>query len=123
MGEVRLRFRPEFLNRIDEIILFKRLERTQMAAIVDIQLKRLEKLLAARNISMELDGRAKTELAKRGYDPAWGARPLKRVIQKDIQDPFARLILEGRIKDGDAVRVSFDGNDFLFNGKADKKAA
>jgi ATP-dependent Clp protease ATP-binding subunit ClpB len=123
MNELRSRFRPEFLNRVDEIILFKRLERAQMGAIVDIQLKRLEKLLGARNISMELDGRAKAELAKRGYDPAWGARPLKRVIQKDIQDPFARLILEGRVKDGDRVVVTFDGNDFLFNGASDKAAA
>jgi ATP-dependent Clp protease ATP-binding subunit ClpB len=111
------------LNRIDEIILFKRLERAQMSAIVDIQLQRLEKLLAARNISIELDARAKAELAKRGYDPAWGARPLKRVIQKDVQDSLARQILEGAIKDGDRVRVSFDGNDFLFNGVSDKKAA
>ena len=123
MNELRSRFRPEFLNRVDEIILFKRLERAQMGAIVDIQLKRLEKLLGARNISMELDGRAKAELAKRGYDPAWGARPLKRVIQKDIQDPLARLILEGRVKDGDRVVVTFDGNDFLFNGASDKAAA
>ncbi|QGZ93303.1 ATP-dependent chaperone ClpB [Terricaulis silvestris] len=123
MDEVRMRFRPEFLNRIDEIILFKRLERAQMGAIVDIQLKRLDKLLAARNLSMELEGRAKNELAKRGYDPAWGARPLKRVIQKDVQDPLARLILEGRVKDGDRVVVTFDGNDFLFNGASDKKAA
>ncbi len=123
MDEVRMRFRPEFLNRIDEIILFKRLERAQMNSIVDIQLKRLEKLLAARNITIELDTRAKAELAKRGYDPAYGARPLKRVIQKDVQDPLARLILEGRIKDGDHVRVTFDGNDFLFNGASDKKAA
>ena len=123
MNELRSRFRPEFLNRVDEIILFKRLERAQMGAIVDIQLKRLEKLLGARNISMELDSRAKAELAKRGYDPAWGARPLKRVIQKDIQDPLARLILEGRVKDGDRVVVTFDGNDFLFNGASDKAAA
>ncbi|MGE0740111.1 MAG: ATP-dependent chaperone ClpB [Hyphomonadaceae bacterium] len=123
MDEVRLRFRPEFLNRIDEIILFKRLERVQMGGIVDIQLKRLERLLAARNMRLDLDARAKAELAKRGYDPAWGARPLKRVIQKDVQDPLARLILEGAIKDGDAIRVSFDGNDFLFNGASDKKAA
>jgi ATP-dependent Clp protease ATP-binding subunit ClpB len=123
MDEVRVRFRPEFLNRIDEISLFKRLEREQMGAIVDIQLKRLDALLAARNITMELDGRAKSELAKRGYDPAWGARPLKRVIQKDVQDPLARLILEGRIKDADRVGVSFDGHDFLFNGASDKKAA
>ena len=123
MDEIRMRFRPEFLNRIDEIILFKRLERAQMGAIVDIQLKRLERLLAARNISMELDSRAKAELARRGYDPAWGARPLKRIIQKDVQDPLARLILEGAIKDGDRVVVTFDGNDFLFNGASDKKAA
>ena len=123
MDEVRMRFRPEFLNRIDEIILFKRLERAQMNTIVDIQLKRLEKLLTSRNIRLELDPRAKAELAKRGYDPAYGARPLKRVIQKDVQDPMARLILEGRIKDGDGVRVTFDGNDFLFNGASDKKAA
>jgi ATP-dependent Clp protease ATP-binding subunit ClpB len=123
MDEVRMRFRPEFLNRIDEIILFKRLERAQMGAIVDIQLKRLEKLLAARNISMELDTRAKNELAKRGYDPAWGARPLKRVIQKDVQDPLARQILEGAIKDGDRVTVTYDGNDFLFNGASNKAAA
>jgi ATP-dependent Clp protease ATP-binding subunit ClpB len=123
MDEVRSRFRPEFLNRIDEIILFKRLERAQMGAIVDIQLKRLEKLLAARNMAIDLDQRAKAELAKRGYDPAWGARPLKRVIQKDVQDPLARLILEGRIKDGERITVSFDGNDFLFNGASDKKAA
>ena len=123
MEEVRMRFRPEFLNRIDEIILFKRLEREQMGAIVEIQLQRLERLLAARNIAIALDHRAKDELAKRGYDPAWGARPLKRVIQKDVQDPMARLILEGRIKDGDTVQVTFDGNDFLFNGASDKKAA
>jgi len=123
MAELRLRFRPEFLNRVDEIILFKRLEKAQMGTIVDIQLKRLDKLLAARNIALELDARATAELAKRGYEPAWGARPLKRVIQKDIQDPLARQILEGAIKDGDRVRVTFDGNDFLFNGTADKKAA
>ncbi|GAM97635.1 clpB protein [alpha proteobacterium U9-1i] len=123
MAELRLRFRPEFLNRVDEIILFRRLERAQMGLIVDVQLKRLVKLLAAREIGIDLDQRAKAELAKRGYDPAWGARPLKRVIQKDIQDPMARLILEGRIKDGDHVGVSFDGNDFLFNGRADRQAA
>jgi len=123
MAELRGRFRPEFLNRVDEIILFRRLERAQMGAIVDIQLKGLDKLLGARNITMELDGRASNELAKRGYDSSWGARPLKRVIQKDIQDPFARLILEGRVKDGDRVVVTFDGNDFLFNGVSDKAAA
>ncbi len=123
MGEVRARFRPEFLNRVDEIILFHRLQKAQMGEIVKIQLKRLEKLLLDRAITIELDQRARDALAQRGYDPVYGARPLKRVIQKDIQDPLARLVLEGRVKDGDSVRVTFDGNDFLFNGKADKKAA
>jgi ATP-dependent Clp protease ATP-binding subunit ClpB len=106
MGEIRARFRPEFLNRIDEIILFQRLQKAQMGEIVRIQLKRLDKLLADRNIVIELDARAQSELARRGYDAAYGARPLKRVIQKELQDPLARRILEGRIKDGDDVKVS-----------------
>jgi ATP-dependent Clp protease ATP-binding subunit ClpB len=123
MDEVRARFRPEFLNRIDEIILFRRLQKAQMGEIVKIQLKRLEKLLADRDIALDLDERARARLAVLGYDPAYGARPLKRVIQREIQDPLARLILEGRIKDGEAVRVSHDGNDFLFNGDVQKQAA
>jgi ATP-dependent Clp protease ATP-binding subunit ClpB len=123
MGEVRSRFRPEFLNRIDEIILFRRLGRAQMGTIVEIQLKRLEKLVADRNMAITLDARAKAELAKRGYDPVYGARPLKRVIQKEIQDPLARAILEGRVHDGESVTVTFDGNDFLINGAAAKRAA
>ncbi|MGE3301815.1 MAG: ATP-dependent chaperone ClpB [Hyphomonadaceae bacterium] len=123
MGEIRARFRPEFLNRIDEIILFRRLGRAQMGAIVDIQLKRLEKLLADRNMTLQLDARAHAELARRGYDPVYGARPLKRTIQKEIQDPLARAILEGRVKDGDVVNVAFDGNDFLINGASAKRAA
>ena len=123
MGEVRARFRPEFLNRIDEVILFRRLGRAQMGAIVDIQLKRLDKLLATRNMTVSLDARAKTELAKRGYDPVYGARPLKRTIQKELQDPLARAILEGRAKDGDKITVTFDGNDFLINGASERRAA
>ena len=123
LGEVRARFRPEFLNRIDEIILFRRLQRAQMGEIVKIQLKRLEKLLRDRNITLELDQRAQNELARRGYDPAYGARPLKRVIQRDIQDPLARLILEGKLKDGDVAAVGYDGNDFLVNGVVAKRAA
>ncbi len=118
MGEVRARFRPEFLNRIDEIILFRRLQRAQMGEIVTIQLKRLEGLLRERSISLTLDERARSELARRGYDPAYGARPLKRIIQRDLQDPLARALLEGRVKDGETVAVSFDGNDFLLNGVA-----
>jgi ATP-dependent Clp protease ATP-binding subunit ClpB len=123
MNEVRQRFRPEFLNRIDEIILFRRLQRAQMGEIVKIQLRRLERLLADRKIEIDLDQRARDALAQRGYDPVYGARPLRRVIQKEIQDPLARLILEGKVKDGDKVRITFDGNDFLFNGASERKAA
>ncbi len=118
MAEVRARFRPEFLNRIDDIILFRRLGRGEMGAIVAIQLARLRKLMADRQLQLRLDARAEAELARRGYDPAYGARPLKRVIQRALQDPLARLILAGQIKDGDEVSVSFDGNDFVFNGRA-----
>jgi ATP-dependent Clp protease ATP-binding subunit ClpB len=119
MGEVRSRFRPEFLNRVDEIILFRRLQEVHMGQIVRIQLKRLEGLLADRSITLSVDERAQTKLAKLGFDSAYGARPLKRVIQRRVQDPLARAILEGRIKDGDHVTVSSDGNDFTFNGWAD----
>jgi ATP-dependent Clp protease ATP-binding subunit ClpB len=121
MGEVRARFRPEFLNRIDEIILFRRLQKAQMGEIVSIQLKRLERLLADREINVTLDERARARLAQLGYDPAYGARPLKRVIQREIQDPLARLILEGRVKSGQTVGVSFDGNDFLFEGNPERR--
>ncbi|MBL8567436.1 MAG: ATP-dependent chaperone ClpB [Hyphomicrobiaceae bacterium] len=106
MAEVKSRFRPEFLNRLDEIILFHRLQRTEMGAIVDIQMKRLQKLLEDRKITVVLDDTARTWLANRGYDPAYGARPLKRVIQKNVQDPLAEQILAGGVRDGDTVRVS-----------------
>jgi ATP-dependent Clp protease ATP-binding subunit ClpB len=123
MAEVRARFRPEFLNRVDEIILFHRLKRGQMAAIVDIQIGRLDKLLADRKIIIELDGEAKDWLAEKGYDPAYGARPLKRVIQKYLQDPLAELILSGRVKDGDKVAVSATKFGLTFNGKVAPAAA
>jgi len=105
MGVVRSHFRPEFLNRIDEIILFHRLKRDQMGAIVDIQMKRLDQLLADRKIVIELKPEAREWLAEKGYDPAYGARPLKRVIQKNVQDALAELILSGAVKDGDHVPV------------------
>ncbi len=105
MGVVRSHFRPEFLNRIDEIILFHRLKRNQMGTIVDIQMKRLDKLLADRKIVITLEPDARDWLAAKGYDPAYGARPLKRVIQKNVQDPLAELILSGAVKDGDAVPI------------------
>jgi len=106
MEVVRKAFRPEFLNRLDEIILFNRLTRKDMAGIVAIQLKRLAKLLADRHITIAVDDKAKAWLANRGYDPVYGARPLKRVIQTHIQNPLATMILEGKIKEGETVRIS-----------------
>ncbi|CAH1654922.1 ATP-dependent chaperone ClpB [Chelatococcus asaccharovorans] len=105
MGVVRAHFRPEFLNRVDEIILFHRLKKEQMGAIVEIQLKRLAKLLEDRKITLDLDASAREWLADKGYDPAYGARPLKRTIQKNVQDPLAELILAGSIKDGETVPI------------------
>ncbi|KAA0968866.1 ATP-dependent chaperone ClpB [Aureimonas fodinaquatilis] len=112
MDVVRSSFRPEFLNRVDEIILFHRLHRSEMGAIVDIQMKRLEKLLVDREIVLELEPSAKDWLADKGYDPAYGARPLKRVIQREVQDPLAEKLLLGEIKDEDRVKISA-GNDRL----------
>jgi ATP-dependent Clp protease ATP-binding subunit ClpB len=106
MEMVRGHFRPEFLNRLDEIVLFERLKRTEMGAIVDIQMGRLHALLEDRKIVVDLADTAREWLADKGYDPAYGARPLKRVIQRDLQDPLAEKILEGSVKDGDLVKVS-----------------
>ncbi len=106
MDAVRAHFRPEFLNRLDETIIFDRLGRADMDGIVDIQLKRLAKRLAGRKITLELDEAAKKWLADEGYDPVFGARPLKRVIQRALQDPLAELLLAGDVKDGDAIQVS-----------------
>jgi ATP-dependent Clp protease ATP-binding subunit ClpB len=123
MHVVRAHFRPEFLNRVDEIILFHRLQREQMARIVDIQMKRLAKLLADRKLEVELDASAKEWLGTKGYDPAYGARPLKRVIQKYVQDPLAELILQGKIREGDIVKITADKNGLVINGQAVKQAA
>jgi ATP-dependent Clp protease ATP-binding subunit ClpB len=106
MAVVRQAFRPEFLNRLDEILLFRRLGRKEMAGIVEIQIERLRQLLADRKIKLELDESAKTWLADAGYDPVYGARPLKRVIQRELQNPLAQMILEGTVPDGSTVHVS-----------------
>ncbi|WP_204112299.1 ATP-dependent chaperone ClpB [Shimia biformata] len=106
MDAVRAHFRPEFLNRLDETIIFDRLQRADMDGIVDIQLARLQKRLAGRKIAIELDEGARTWLADEGYDPVFGARPLKRVIQRALQNPLAEALLAGEIKDGDTVPVS-----------------
>ncbi|MCV6585628.1 MAG: AAA family ATPase, partial [Marinibacterium sp.] len=106
MDAVRAHFRPEFLNRLDETIIFDRLKRADMDGIVDIQLGRLKKRLAGRKIAIDLDEGARTWLADEGYDPVFGARPLKRVIQRALQDPLAEMLLAGDVRDGDTIPVS-----------------
>ena len=123
MAEVRHTFRPEFLNRLDDIILFHRLQRADMGKIVDIQMGRLQRLLADRKITIELNDQARSWIANRGYDPAYGARPLKRVIQRHMQDPLAEQILAGRIKDGETVKVTVRDGDLALNGEPVKAAA
>ncbi|NQW00347.1 MAG: ATP-dependent chaperone ClpB [Rhodospirillales bacterium] len=117
MDVVRGAFRPEFVNRLDEIILFHRLFREHMRGIVEIQLERLRKLLAGRGIAIELDEAAYLRLAEEGYDPVYGARPLKRVIQSRLQNALAGLILEGRVNEGQTVRVSANEDGFTINGE------
>jgi ATP-dependent Clp protease ATP-binding subunit ClpB len=114
MSLVCANFRPEFLNRIDEIILFHRLKRDQMGAIVDIQVARLQKLLDERKVLIELSPEARSFLAEKGYDPAYGARPLKRVIQKELQDPLAGRLLSGEIKDGERIKIGFAKGELTF---------
>ncbi len=127
MGMVRAHFRPEFLNRVDEIILFHRLQKSEMGKIVEIQFGRLQRLLEDRKIELTLDTSARDWLAEKGWDPAYGARPLKRVIQRHVQDPLAEMILAGEVKDGDhhhktSVAISVEGDVLTFNGKAPKTA-
>src|SRR6187401_2225380 len=122
MNVVRQHFRPEFLNRLDDIILFHRLKREDMGRIVAIQLRHLKKLLTDRKITLDIDPAAAAWLGDKGYDPVYGARPLKRVIQKSVQDPLAEMILAGKIKDGEKVSVSGDKLGLTFNGKLAKAA-
>ncbi len=110
MNVVRSAFKPEFLNRLDDMILFNRLDKGVMSGIVEVQLKHLKGMLAEREMTLELDDKAKAFLAEEGYDPAYGARPLKRVIQKELQNKLAELILKGEITEGQAVLVSADKN-------------
>ncbi len=117
MAVVRGHFRPEFLNRVDEIILFHRLRREDMGSIVDIQFRRLQRLVEDRKITLSLDAKGRQWLADRGYDPAYGARPLKRVIQKWVQDPLAQALLSGEIRDGSTVKISAAQGKLTINGK------
>ncbi|MBB2170278.1 ATP-dependent chaperone ClpB [Gluconacetobacter aggeris] len=118
MKVVRNHFRPEFLNRLDEIILFSRLQRADMTRIVDIQIGRLRKLLDDRHIELDLDEPGHLWLAEEGYDPVYGARPLKRVIQRTLQNPLAGLLLDGTIHDGERVQVSADDKGLTINGRS-----
>ena len=117
MESVREHFRPEFINRLDEIILFNRLSRKNMEAIVEVQFARLDKRLALRNIKLTLDKSAKNYLAVKGYDSAYGARPLKRVIQREIENILADKILRGEISDGEAVKISSKDEKLEFSKK------
>ena len=117
MGMVRAHFRPEFLNRVDEIILFHRLQKSEMGRIVEIQFGRLQRLLVDRKIALTLDDGARDWLAAKGWDPAYGARPLKRVVQKFVQDPLAEMILAGDVRDGDPVAISAKNGVLTFNGQ------
>ncbi len=123
MQVVRSHFRPEFLNRVDEIILFHRLRRQDMGAIVDIQFKRLDRLLEDRKIVLELTESGRSWLADKGYDPAYGARPLKRVIQKYVQDPLAEMLLAGEISDGAHVAIGAHNGELTIDGKPVGKPA
>ncbi len=123
MGYVRAAFRPEFLNRLDEVLLFHRLFRAQMADIVDIQISRLAKRLEDRGITLKLDRKARAWLADHGYDSAYGARPLKRVIQRSLENPLAQAVLEGRVGDGATVEISAGEDGLVIDGKKIKVAA
>jgi len=122
MEAVRAHFRPEFLNRVDEIIVFKPLTQEQITTIVDIQLEQLRKRLAQRKITLTLTLAAKQLLASEGYDPTYGARPLKRVIQRRLQDPLALALLEGKFHDGDHIEMDVDGGQLVMK-KAERVPA
>jgi len=110
LDALRRQFRPEFLNRVDEIVVFRALTEAELAKIVEIQLEGLRKRLAERRITLEVTEAAKAYLARVGYDPVFGARPLKRAIQREVETPVARLIVAGKLRDGGAVRVDVVGD-------------
>jgi ATP-dependent Clp protease ATP-binding subunit ClpB len=112
--ELRLHFKPEFLNRIDDVVIFHQLSRDQIGKIIDVQLERLRAMLAERNVILQLDDSAKELLMREGYDPSYGARPLKRAIQSHIQNPLAVKLLQGEIVPGQTVRVTANGDQLEF---------
>jgi len=114
MTELKKHFRPEFLNRVDDVIIFQSLDEGQLARIVDIQLGRLEGRLAQQNLTLDVDDRAKKLLASEGYDPQFGARPLKRAIQEHLLDPLATKLLAGEFKPGDKIKVTTKDDGLVF---------
>jgi ATP-dependent Clp protease ATP-binding subunit ClpB len=114
MEAVRRAFRPEFLNRLDEILLFNKLKKSDMAAIVDVQILDLQKILKSKNIALQLSDKSRNWLAEKGYDPVYGARPLRRVIQREVQNKLATQLLEGKVKDGAKLLVEMNGNEVEF---------
>ncbi len=115
MQELRLNFKPEFLNRIDDIVVFRQLSQKEITQIINVQLERLSQMLRERNIALSLDDSARELLAREGYDPAYGARPLRRAIQTLVQNPLAVKLLNGEILPGQKVRVSADSDKMKFN--------
>jgi ATP-dependent Clp protease ATP-binding subunit ClpB len=118
--QLRLHFRPEFLNRVDEIIVFRPLSRDDLSRIVDLQLSGLERQLAARHLALRLSDEARALLATEGYDPVYGARPLKRVVQRMLQNPIALALLEGQYAEGDTIVVGREGNSLQFKREGPK---
>ncbi len=116
--ELRRHFRPEFLNRVDDVIIFHSLDENQLAAIVDIQLQRLEKRLASQQLTLDVDKSARQFLARDGYDPQFGARPLKRAIQEHLLDPLAVRVLEGEFKSGNQIKASAKNGVLVFQKKS-----
>jgi ATP-dependent Clp protease ATP-binding subunit ClpB len=117
MAELKRHFRPEFLNRVDDVIIFQSLDEEELAKIVEIQIARLEKRLAQQNLTLDVDDRAKKLLAKEGYDPQFGARPLKRAVQEQLLNPLSMKLLEGEFKPGDKIRVTSKDDELVFQKK------
>ena len=114
MAELKKHFRPEFLNRVDDVIIFQSLDESELARIVDIQLGRLEQRLAQQNLTLEVNADAKKLIAREGYDPQFGARPLKRAIQEHLLDPLATKLLAGEFKPGDRIKVGVKSESLAF---------
>jgi ATP-dependent Clp protease ATP-binding subunit ClpA len=117
MAEMKRHFRPEFLNRVDDVIIFQSLDEDELARIVEIQIGRLEKRLAQQNLTLDVDAAAKKLLAKEGYDPQFGARPLKRAVQEQLLNPLSMKLLEGEFKPGDKIKVTTKDDELAFQRK------